>query len=213
MRLFVELYSGLARQLCRIDNFMYKTTKILITGSNGFIGKNLVEYLAEKQQYKLFYPCHAELELLDTVKVENFVNSHDIDVIVHCANVGGSRKTDHANISREEICYKNLRMFFNLSRLAERGRRLITLGSGAEYGHDKYIPKMTEEYSQSNVPEDAYGFSKYICSQYVMQSQNMIVLRFFGCSRLKSLLRFISNAMSKYVKSSHCNQSNVYFDF
>ena len=43
---------------------------ILITGANGFIGKNLCEQL--KHKYNLLAPLRAELNLLDENKVNEY---------------------------------------------------------------------------------------------------------------------------------------------
>ena len=47
---------------------------ILLTGSSGFIGKNLKEYLLKKD-YELLTPTHEELDLMDTVAVSEYLNA------------------------------------------------------------------------------------------------------------------------------------------
>src|SRR3989338_8630032 len=48
--------------------------KILITGGNGFIGKNLVEHLSKK--YEVYATSHNELELLDEESVDEFFKNN-----------------------------------------------------------------------------------------------------------------------------------------
>ncbi len=189
----------------------------MISGARGFMGRNLVEYLsgAGSGRYILFYPYHNDLELLDTKKVEEYVSSNGIDIIIHCANIGGTRKTDY-DISGTDVVFKNMKMFLNLVRLLGLKRRMIFLGSGAEYGLRHYKPGMREEYFDAHMPEDAYGFSKYTCSKYIENSKNIVNLRFFGVfGRYEDYeYRFISNSIVKNLLGMPIviNQ-NVYFDY
>ncbi len=189
--------------------------RILITGSTGFIGKNLNEYLSSKACFELFTPKHGELELLDTQSVASYIADNRINRVVHCAKVGGSRKTayDQGDV---DVVYRNLRMFLNLAQALGRSTEMITLGSGAEYDYRHYIPKMKEEYFGKFVPDDPYGFSKYAISKLIEHSQNIINLRLFGVyGKYEDYeLRFISNTILKNMLGLPVviNQ-NVNFDY
>ena len=63
---------------------------ILLTGSGGFVGKNLKKYLSN--DYNLICPRSFELNLVDAVAVEDFFNKNKIDCIIHCAIAGGYKK-------------------------------------------------------------------------------------------------------------------------
>ena len=62
---------------------------ILLTGSGGFIGKNLKIYLDGK--FNLLTPRSFELNLCDENAVCEYFNQNDIDFIIHCGSVGGVR--------------------------------------------------------------------------------------------------------------------------
>ena len=51
--------------------------KVLVVGSNGFIGKNIVEYL-EEQQHNVLCPKRNNLDLLDTEKVFDFIQNQTV---------------------------------------------------------------------------------------------------------------------------------------
>lgn len=190
--------------------------KIFITGARGFIGRNLVEFLAEDaKSHSLFYPYHDELELLDENKVLEFIDTNKIDIIVHCASVGGSRKTGY-DINKPYVIEKNLRMFFNLAKAQDKIKCMINLGSGAEYDRQNYQPKMREDYFDSHTPTDGYGFSKYVCSKYITNSKNIVNLRLFGVfgKHEDYRYRFISNAIVKNLLGLPIViNKNVYFDY
>lgn len=184
---------------------------IFITGANGFAGRHLKTYL-ESKKYKLFTPSHKELDLLDERAVDNFFKTSEIDVVINTALVGGSRKEEH----EESALDNNLRMFFNIVRNKKRFKKMIHCGSGAEYDKRFPIVKVKEEDFDKRVPVDEYGFSKYICSKYIEQSDNIVSLRIFALFGRgeKYQYRFISNAICRNIFGLPITmRQNVYFDY
>jgi GDP-L-fucose synthase len=168
---------------------------VLITGSTGFVGKNLV--LAFRNKYNLLLPNHYELDLLNKKDVMYYFQMHEeIDTIIHCANFGGNRKTAALP---GQVLTDNLRMFFNLVENKEQQSRLINLGSGAEYNKYRNLWGIKETEFGKLVPPDEYGFSKFIISHYIEKTLNMYSLRVFGLfGRYEDYeYRFISNAIVK----------------
>ncbi len=193
-----------------------KKLNLFITGARGFVGRNLVEYLGQFQsKYALFYPYHKDLELADPDKVSSFIKKCNIDVIIHCASVGGSRKTGY-DAGKTDIVSSNLRMFFDLVQAMDNDRRLIFFGSGAEYDRQNYKPGMSEDYFGNHIPADDYSFSKYVCSKFAEKSKNIFNLRIFGMfGRYEDYeYKFISNAIVKnLLKLPIVINQNVRFDY
>ena len=136
---------------------------IFLTGSNGYIGRNLVEQLHKK--YYLLTPSHKELDLLDEKAVDKFFNKNKVDVVINCAVIGGSRKEEHVNSSLSG----NLRIFFNILKNKHKFKKMIHLGSGAEYDKSKPIINVKESDFDRTIPQDEYGFFKYVCSKYIQK--------------------------------------------
>jgi len=166
---------------------------ILITGSTGFIGKNIVCYL--KENYTLLTPTHQDLDLLSQSDVTHYFELHEIDTVIHCANSGGTRKVQ----AKGDVLDKNLRMFFNIAENKDHFDKLIHLGSGAEYNKSRNLQNISENEFGKHIPRDEYGFSKYIISKYIETTENMYCLRLFGIfGKYEDYeFKFISNAIVK----------------
>lgn len=170
--------------------------RLLITGGSGFVGRNLAEQLASC--YEVWAPSSAELDLLKEQAVRDYLDAHRFDVIVHAATTRSNRRV----AAPADLLDRNCRMFFNLARNQARFGRMIHFGSGAEYDRDHLPPRVREGYFDTRVPQDPYGFSKYICAQYVERSDEIVNLRLFGVFGPYEdyTVRFISNACCRALK-------------
>lgn len=167
--------------------------KVFLTGGWGFVLSNFAEQSGEK--YELFRPTKEQLDLTDASAVEKYVKEHDFDVVIHGANVGGTRNTAHLKDTVEE----NLKCFFNVARCNKHFGKMIQLGSGAEYDKSRPIVGVKESEFDQRVPHDNYGFYKYVCSKYLPSQENITCLRLFGCyGKYEDYsIRFISNAICR----------------
>lgn len=186
---------------------------IFITGSNGFVGSHLKEYLKKNySQYILFTPSSGELDLSNELAVDNYILSNKIDIIIHLANKGGDRTT----VNMKNITEYNLRIFFNIAKHEKNVKKIISFGSGAEYGKHKPIIDAQEEDYLKSQPLDEYGFYKSITSKYIEKSQNIVQLRIFGAygEYENYRFKFITNAIVKnLLKLPIIINKNVYFDY
>jgi len=185
---------------------------ILITGAGGFVGRNLYEFL--KDRYNVYGATHKELDVLEQDDVREYINNKKIDVVIHCANVGGSRKSDIDGNSN--VVSDNLRMFFNLVSSLKPEMHMIHFGSGAEYGKNRDLNKVSVKEFGEHIPKDDYGFSKYVASRYIEKADNITCLRIFGLyGKYEDYsFKFISNAILKSILGLPIviNQ-NVVFDY
>lgn len=181
---------------------------ILITGSGGFIGKNLKECL--NADYNLLAPRSFELDVSKKEEVEKYFSAHDIDLVIHCATKGGVRGVeDDATVIDE-----NLKMFDNLlSVMGEK--RIITFGSGAQYDKSRAIKKIKEEALGEFIPKDLYGKSKYLMAKKIETLDNVLYLSVFGAyGKGEKESRFPTYAILKNLKHEPIIiNKNVVFDY
>jgi GDP-L-fucose synthase len=152
---------------------MYK--RILTTGGNSFIAKNIVDKLTHHEVVCL---PREELNLLDTKKVCETIKNGRPDVVIHTATYDAA--PEFSTKDPKLVLENNLKMFYNVARCSDYFGKMIYFGSGAEFGRENWVPKMSEDYFDKNVPTDQYGLSKYIMTKHTLLSDNIFNLRLFG---------------------------------
>ena len=185
---------------------------IFITGSSGFVGSHLKEYLLSHHHDTLFTPSSKELDLSDEKAVDTYILENKIDMIVHTANRGGGRDT----ADMKSVTEYNLRIFFNIAKHEKNVKKIISFGSGAEYGKHQPIIEAKEDDYLKALPLDEYGFYKSITSRYIERAQNIVQLRIFGAygEHENYRYKFISNAIVKNLLHLPITiNKNVYFDY
>ena len=167
---------------------------ILLTGGNGFIGKNIqASFLSEK--YEIVAPRRFELDLTDTTQVDAYFRTRSFDAVIHAATKPGHRNAkDPTN-----LFYTNVRMFENLARHTDKFGKLINLGSGAVYDIAADNRMVSEDKIGLRCGEDDHSFCKYVVHKRIEALPNAVDLNIFGIFGPKEdwEIRFISNAVCK----------------
>ncbi len=149
--------------------------KILLTGATGFIGRNVLPQL--QKIHDVAAPSRAELDLLDTNAVRRYLENRQLDAVVHLANPTSQNPIDKF----DELFDRSLRVFTSLFHCNDLYRRMIYIGSGAEYGKHRAIKQVIEDTFGQELPCDTYGLSRYIMSELAQRYSNIINLRLFAC--------------------------------
>lgn len=162
-------------------------TNILITGSNGFLGKNLVKLLVVPN---IFTPTKSDLNLLNYDEILNYINRNKIEKIIHLAALCGGIGINKENPGR--FMYENLRMGINVIQACKEAnvKKLVNLGTVCSYPKFCEVPFKESDYwkgypEETNAP---YGIakktiielSKSYKSQYGLNVTNVIPVNMAG---------------------------------
>jgi len=124
---------------------MSKKLKILITGSNGFIGKNLVEFYSNKH------------EILTHTRKDNIKESleKNPDVIINCAaDIYGDSTMFESNV----LLVNNI-----LNYVKQNVCKFVQIGSSAEYGRKQTPSKETDFLDPTTMYEATKAAATLLC--------------------------------------------------
>jgi len=143
-----------------------KKMKLLITGSAGMVGKNLLEHTGI-QDFELLAPSRLELDLLKPLEVSNFLETHSPDMIIHCAGtVGGIQ----ANINEPlRFLQENLDIGRNIIQASHKAglKKLLNFGSSCMYPRNGKNPLKEESILQGELEptNEGYAIAKIVVSK------------------------------------------------
>ena len=160
---------------------------ILITGANGFLGHELVEYYSQTSHRVITAPRHV-VDFSDADAVDDFFASNHIDFVWHTAVKYGSTLENFT---------ANMNMFYNLKKHSGKYKTMVSFGSGAAFDRATDIEEAKEEEVLLGYPDDHYGLAKNIIAREILaHNGNIINLRLFGCfGKHEKDTRFISRAL------------------
>lgn len=209
IRILSDIFTVIVNRIRKTDML-----KILITGGSGFIGRNVIDFLARKnEKYIVYAPSSKELDCLNEKQVTQYLEKHHFDYVLHFAVY--AKRPDNQKDDTKKVEY-NLRIFLNFAQNINLYGKMFYLGSGAEYDKRFPIVKVREETVGATIPVDTYGLMKYTIGQLIESSQNIYNFRLFGIFGKYEYypLKFISNVCCKAIKNLPLSISqDVCFDY
>jgi len=150
--------------------------KILLTGSNGMVGKNILEYKSA-QNYDFLTPSSKELNLLNYEDVKKYIAIHQPDFIIHAAGkVGGIQ----ANI-KEPVSFliHNIDMGRNIIIAAKENniKNLLNLASSCMYPRSAVNPLSEDLILKGELEptNEGYAIAKIMSTrlcEYIVKEDN-----------------------------------------
>lgn len=155
--------------------------KVLITGSNGMLGKDIVDEMFNKNEFDIYGISRSQqinskikeyiCDLIDFKKVKEILDEIDPDIIIHCA----------ANVNVDS-CEKNKKAAYQINSEATRVLaayepskvKFIYISTDSIFNGDK------GNYSENDRPDplNYYGFTKLEGERLVLQENlNSIIIR------------------------------------
>ena len=181
---------------------------ILLTGSGGFIGKNLKPFL-ENKGFKVIAPRSSQYDFSDSKIVQNLVKEYNPDIFILAGFYG-----INTPMPPQDIFEKNLQILNNFMNVAN-GKPIFTFGSGAEFDKSSPIVLASDEDWKNTPPADLYGRAKYLISKEIKQYSNVWNLRLFGVyGANETNNRFITHAINCVLKNQPITiRQNVFFSY
>jgi len=142
---------------------------ILLTGSEGFLGKKIYALLKDKYSITgIDLVGDNDVDITDQSEVEDFFNDNDIDLIVHTAayaDVDGCEERRHLALGINTLGTINL---------LNSGKKMIFISTDFVFDGEKGY------YAEEDTPNPVswYGMTKFMAEQAVMGvSQDNVVIR------------------------------------
>lgn len=113
--------------------------KILLTGANGMVGKNILD-VAKKYQHKFLSPSSKELDLLDANATQLYIQKHKPDMVIHAAGIVGGIQANMAQPVK--FLVDNMQMGLNILTSANNNNidLFLNLSSSCMYPRDALNP-------------------------------------------------------------------------
>ena len=150
---------------------------ILLTGSDGFIAKNIVHIF---EKHNIILLNRKRVDLTCSVQVNNFLHNKKFDAVIHTASAGVTTPQSFD----VDILDQNLIMYYNILQHRDKFFKFINIGSGAEKTLNNY----------------PYGMSKTIINSSILHKENFYNLRVYGVFGYNELVtRFIKANILNYI--------------
>jgi len=148
---------------------------ILVTGGNGFVGRQLTKVL-RLTGANVVSLTRDDADLTNSLQVADILSGDSYDVVVHTASHGPWRE----EIEPEILETKEVSMTVNLLSQTSSKTRFILIGSMAEYGQSGVLGEGLV--CRPNTP---YGIAKLKCTETAMYyakhfDRRVTILRLFG---------------------------------
>ncbi len=118
---------------------MNKNSKILITGANGMVGKNIAEYL-KARGYILLTPSSKELDLLDRSSVDKYIKLNKPDIVIHCAGIVGGIQANMANPVKFLVNNTQIGLNIIMASQEQNIKQFINMSSSCMYPREAINP-------------------------------------------------------------------------
>ena len=134
-------------------------TKILITGSSGFLGSRLAYYFKDK--YDLLLPSHGELNVSREEAVKAYMEAHRPEIVIHCAALSN---TWYCEGHPEESHRVNVQGTVRIAKVCKLiGAKLLFMSSDQVYNGTPMLGPLKE--ADVFTPVNIYGRHKLEAEQ------------------------------------------------
>ena len=168
--------------------------KILITGSNGQLGKSIQKISPQYTEYKFTFTDIDELDITDYGELETFLSTGRFDVVINCA---AYTAVDKAEVEPKKAIVLNVTAPGYLAKLSRKfGFLLIHISTDFIFGGEKTNPYTEEDNPK---PQSVYAKTKFDGENEVLRNaKSAVIFRTswlyseFGNNFVKTIIRLAS---------------------
>jgi GDP-L-fucose synthase len=158
--------------------------KILLTGANGMVGKNILE-VASKHNHDFLSPSSAELNLLDSSTVHQYISQHKPDLVIHAAGIVGGIQANMAQPVK--FLVDNMQMGLNILTASNdcNVSNFLNLSSSCMYPRDAINPLSEDLILKGELEPTNEGYAlakitstrlcEYICKENPQRKYKTII--------------------------------------
>ena len=164
---------------------------ILITGGDGQLGLE-IKQIHKEYKYKFYFQNKTELDVSNSIDMENFIKLNQINVIINCAAYTNVNKAEE----EKDIAFKvNHLAVEKIALLSKKYNiKLIHVSTDYVFNGKNYLPYTEED---TEAPINVYGSSKLAGDKSIINinPMNSIIIRTswifssFGHNFVKSILK------------------------
>ncbi|CAI8154189.1 MAG: GDP-L-colitose synthase [Formosa sp. Hel3_A1_48] len=161
--------------------------KILLTGANGMVGKNILE-AAKKYSHEFLSPGSSELNLLDEISVNCYISEHKPDMVIHAAGIVGGIQANMAQPVK--FLVDNMRIGLNILTASNNNDvvNFLNLSSSCMYPRDAENP-LNEDLILNGELEptnEGYALAKItstrLCEYITKENPNLLYKTIIPCN-------------------------------
>ena len=158
--------------------------KILLTGANGMVGRNILD-ISKQYQHEFLAPSSIELNLLNEDSVKKYINKYQPDMIIHAAGIVGGIQANMAQPVK--FLVENMQMGLNILTAANDSgvNRFLNLSSSCMYPRDALNPLSEELILKGELEPTNEGYAlakvtstrlcEYICKENPNKTYKTII--------------------------------------
>ncbi len=161
--------------------------KILLTGANGMVGKNILEE-AKKYSHEFLSPGSTELNLLDEIAVNRYISEHKPDMVIHAAGIVGGIQANMAQPVK--FLVDNMRIGLNILTASNNNDviNFLNLSSSCMYPRDAVNPLNEDLILKGELEPTNEGYalakitSTRLCEYITKEYSNLLYKTIIPCN-------------------------------